>query len=81
MSERKCPHPQTHHIERAVKSRLFNVSKTVAYVEDKIDEAYERGLEASTDDAPSEGDTADEVPAEEGALFPDEEDAGTDTGK
>lgn len=74
-TERKCPTPGRHHIERAVKSRLFSVGDTVDYVVEKIDEAYEKGLADA------------ERRADAGSLFPEEdatentEDPITDAGK
>jgi len=71
MSNRICSKPARGHIERAVKNKMLDVTSTVDYVVDKIDEAYERGLEdAGPEEAPQE--EVDPQP-QEGELFPDEE--------
>ena len=62
---------QRHHVEKAVKSRLFNATGTVDYVIEKINNAYEAGLEAGRGAEPAADAPAEEAPKEEG-LFDEE---------
>lgn len=82
MSNRICSKPARGHIERAVKNKMLDVTGTVDYVVDKIDEAYERGLEDAGSEAPPE-EVEGGPEHDEGELFPDEEaeEADTDAGK
>ena len=82
MSSRTCSKPARGHIERAVKNKMLDVTSTVDYVVDKIDEAYERGLEDAGSGAPPE-EVEEETGPNGGELFPDEdgEEVDTDTGK
>jgi hypothetical protein len=61
---------------------MLDVTSTVDYVVDKIDEAYERGLEDAGSKAPPEEVEGSPEP-DEGELFPDEdgEEVDTDAGK
>jgi len=72
MSDRTCNKPARGHIERAIKNKMLDVTSTVDYVVDKIDEAYERGLEDAGSEAPPEEVEGSPDP-DEGELFPDED--------
>lgn len=68
--------PKRHNVQRAVKARMFDIEATVDYVMEKIDDAYEAGLEADVSDTTTEAEeTAPDARASDEAEATADEDA------